>query len=90
MFKMVKRRKTIKGSFVKDHFLVSKHSKVSEKEKKTLLELYNITEQDLPKIFSNDPAIQDIEVKPGDIIKISRKSPTAKETTFYRTVIQGL
>ncbi|MEM4260794.1 MAG: DNA-directed RNA polymerase subunit H [Candidatus Woesearchaeota archaeon] len=86
---MVKRRKTVKGSFVKDHFLVSKHQKLSEKEKKILLDQYSITDQDLPKIFANDPAIQDIDVKPGDIIKIFRKSPTAKETIFYRIVIQG-
>jgi DNA-directed RNA polymerase subunit H len=85
---MVKRRKTVSGSFVKDHFLVSKHVKMSDKDKKHLLETYHITEHDLPKIFSNDPAIQDMEVKAGDVIRILRKSPTADEVFFYRTVIQ--
>jgi DNA-directed RNA polymerase subunit H len=46
--------------------------------------------KDLPKITNKDPAILEIaEVKSGDIIKITRKSSTAKETVFYRGVIDA-
>ena len=72
---------------IKKHVLVPKHTKVSEKEKKELLQKYQISVFDLPLIKKNDPAIKDIEVKAGDIVKIIRNSPTAGESIFYRAVI---
>jgi len=47
-----------------------------------------VTEKELPKIFSTDPAIRHLNVKKGDVIKITRKSPTAGETIYYRVVIE--
>ena len=73
----------------KDHELVPKHIKLSEKEKKELLENYKITIAELPKILITDPAIAKLHVKPGDVIKIIRKSPTSKESVFYRGVISA-
>ncbi|MBD3163620.1 DNA-directed RNA polymerase subunit H [Candidatus Woesearchaeota archaeon] len=72
---------------IKKHILVPKHSKVSEKEKKELLDKYNITVFDLPSIKRTDPGIKDLDVKIGDIIKITRQSPTAGESIFYRCVV---
>ena len=71
----------------REHNLVPQHLKLSEKEKKELLEKYNITLQELPKILKDDPAIASLNVKPGDIVKIVRKSPTAGQAVFYRGVI---
>jgi DNA-directed RNA polymerase subunit H len=71
---------------VNKHELVPKHSKLSEKEAKEMFEKYAIELQNLPRIFKGDPAIQELDVKEGDIVKISRKSPTAGETVFYRRV----
>ncbi len=71
---------------VTKHVLVPKHSKLSEKERKELFEKYAIELPNLPRVGKNDPAILHLDVKEGDIIKISRKSPTAGETTFYRRV----
>ena len=53
-----------------NHILVSKHSKLGEKETKTLLEQYGITKKELPRIIKKDPSIKDLNVKSGDIIKI--------------------
>ncbi|MFO8016813.1 MAG: DNA-directed RNA polymerase subunit H [Candidatus Woesearchaeota archaeon] len=72
---------------ISKHILIPKHSKLSEKDKKELLEKYNISIKELPKISKDDPVISDMGVAPGDVIKISRKSPTAGETVFYRGVI---
>ncbi len=72
---------------VTKHELVPKHAKLSEKEGKELFEKYAIELQNLPRIYKNDPAIQDLNVEDGDIVKISRKSPTAGETVFYRRVV---
>jgi DNA-directed RNA polymerase subunit H len=72
-----------------NHILVSKHSKLGEKETKTLLEQYGITKKELPRIIKKDPSIKDLNVKSGDIIKIERKSPTAGTAIFYRCVINA-
>jgi DNA-directed RNA polymerase subunit H len=72
---------------IKKHLLVPKHAKVSEKEKKELIEKYKIAVYDLPFIAKNDPAIKELEVQSGDIVKIIRKSPTAGEAVFYRCVV---
>lgn len=71
---------------VTKHELVPKHAKLSDKEMKELFEKYAIELQNLPRIFKSDPSIQHLDVKDGDIIKISRKSPTAGETHFFRRV----
>ena len=72
---------------VQKHSLVPKHSKLSEKEKNTLLEQYRITNKELPKINIKDAAIAHLDVKIGDIIKIERKSTTASKATYYRGVV---
>lgn len=71
---------------IQKHSLVPKHTKISEKDKKALFEQYNISIKQLPKITRNDPAIAHLEVKPGDIIKISRSSATAGKSIYYRGV----
>ncbi len=82
---MAKRKKP--KLVIKKHVLMPEHSKLSEKEKQKILEKYKITLQNLPKILSSDAALQTLKVKPGDVIKIIRKSPTAGTCVFYRCVI---
>ena len=71
---------------VDKHILTPKHVKVSEKEKAELLERYHVTSKELPKIFKTDAALRELDSKPGDVIKIIRKSQTAGDATFYRVV----
>ena len=68
------------------HVLIPKHKKLSEKEKKELLERYDVTLNELPSIMKSDPALIDMDVEVGDIIMIERDSPTAGRTVFYRGV----
>ena len=68
------------------HVLIPKHKKVSEKEKKDILDKYGITLNELPAIHKSDPALADLDLEPGDVIKIERDSPTAGKTIFYRGV----
>lgn len=72
---------------VESHGLVPKHIKLSEAEKKKLLEKYIITVKELPKILRNDPIILEVDAKAGDVIKIVRRSPVAGETFYYRAVV---
>jgi len=48
---------------------------------------FDIAAPQLPKIHVNDPAAKEIGAKAGDIIKIVRKSTTARQSIFYRLVI---
>ena len=73
---------------VPDHVYVPKHEIMTIKEAKEVLQKHNCKPTELPLIFVNDPAIIGLGVKPGDMIKITRKSATAGESTYYRYVVE--
>ena len=73
---------------VPDHVLVPKHEIMIKKDAEEVLKTYNCRTTDLPLIFANDPAIIGLGVKPGDMIKITRKSATAGESFYYRYVVE--
>jgi DNA-directed RNA polymerase subunit H len=70
------------------HGLVPFHEILNEKEKTQLLEQYKVQPYQMPQIKSGDPAVKVIGAKPGDILKITRKSPTAGEHITYRYVVE--
>ena len=69
------------------HEFVPKHELLSDKDGKKLLERLGIVKSQLPKINKRDPAIRELNVKLGDIIKITRDSKTAGKAVYYRVVI---
>jgi len=69
-----------------NHILVPVHEKISDEEKKALFEKFNITERELPRILQTDAALAGMDVKLGDVIKITRNSPTAGVSIYYRGV----
>lgn len=69
-----------------NHILVPVHEKISDEEKTALFEKFNITERELPRILQTDAALAGLDVKLGDVIKITRKSPTAGVSIYYRGV----
>ncbi|MCJ7443909.1 MAG: DNA-directed RNA polymerase subunit H [Methanotrichaceae archaeon] len=71
----------------KDHELVPEHIILLPEEGKEVLIKYGVDAAQLPKIHVNDPVAKEIGAKVGNILKIIRKSPTAKHSTFYRLVI---
>ena len=79
-------KKKIKRISIVKHDLIPKHAKISDKEKQNLLETYKISLRELPKILADDPGLQNLEAKPGEVVKVVRKSPTAGESIFYRCV----
>ena len=74
---------------ITQHFLVPQHIKLTEEQKKELLKKFNISIKQLPMIKKNDPAIKDLLVVPNDVILVRRKSPTTKETDYYRVIVDG-
>ena len=71
------------------HSLVTEHVKLSDEEKKSLLESLNIRLNQLPMILKSDVAIQQLDPKSGEIIKIIRNSPTNIKQEFYRVIVHG-
>lgn len=74
---------------IMNHELVPQHTILSEEEKKELFKRYNITPDQLPKILDTDPVTKAIGAKPGQFIKVIRKSHTAKEAVAYRFVVES-
>ena len=71
-----------------NHELVPKHILLKPDEAKQILSRYHIRPFQIPYIKVSDPAARAVGAKPGDIIKVIRKSPTAGESDFYRYVVE--
>ena len=71
------------------HSLVPEHILLNEEEAKLVLKKYRVRPSQLLFIKSSDPAARSIKAKPGDIVKIVRKSSTAGEAIAYRYVVKG-
>ena len=71
-----------------EHIYVPKHEIITKKEAEGVLEKYHCKATELPLIFATDPAIIGLGVKPGDMIKITRKSATAGDSFYFRYVIE--
>ncbi len=74
---------------ITNHIYQPKHEILPRKEAEEILKKYNTKPSQLPYIMISDKAIEDLDVRPGDIIKITRKSPTAGESVYYRFVVEG-
>ena len=73
---------------VPDHVYVPKHEIILKSEAEEVLKKYNCKPTELPLIYVTDPAIKLLGVKPGDMIKITRNSPTAGTSLYYRYVVE--
>jgi len=68
------------------HTFQPKHSKLKKEESENLLKKYNINFSQLPKIKFDDPAIENMDLKSGDIVKIEKKEE-GKVNTYFRVVV---
>jgi len=71
-----------------EHKLVPKHEILTEQEKQEIIAKYKVPSYQLPQIKASDPAVKAIDAKPGDILRIIRKSTTAGEHIAYRYVVE--
>jgi len=66
------------------HELQPKHSKLKKEDASKILEKFNISLAQLPKISKKDPCLPE-GCEKGDVVKIERKGELAE--TYYRVVI---
>jgi DNA-directed RNA polymerase subunit H (RpoH/RPB5) len=72
-----------------EHVLVPKHEITNPEEREKLLSEYRVQPYQLPRIKTSDPAAKAIGAKAGDIVKVTRDSPTAGKYVSYRYVVEG-
>lgn len=73
---------------VMKHDLVPRHEVLSDEDARGILEKYGVTPDQLPKLYASDPVARAVRARPGQIIKIKRKSPTAGESIAFRYVVE--
>ncbi len=71
---------------IRGHFLVPKHEIVPEDKIKELVQKFGSAPDKFPQILKDDPIVLEIGAKRGDVIKITRNSPTAGQCSYYRVV----
>jgi len=70
-----------------EHKMVPNHEILDESDLKKKLAEFNIEKEQMPKIKVTDPVAVYIKAKVGDVVRITRDSPTAGKAIFYRLVI---
>lgn len=74
---------------ITDHVYQPKHEILPKNQAEEVLKKFNTKPSQLPYIMRSDKGIEDLETRPGDIIKITRRSPTSGESVYYRYVVEG-
>ncbi|MGD1835726.1 MAG: DNA-directed RNA polymerase subunit H [Nitrososphaeraceae archaeon] len=74
---------------ITEHVYQPKHEILSKVESEDILRKFNTKTSQLPYIMLSDKGLDNLDVRPGDIIKITRNSPTSGESVYYRYVVQG-
>ena len=71
-----------------NHFLVPIHEIVPEEKEMEILTKFDGNKEKFPNILLSDPVIEELEAKKGDLIKITRETPTAGKAIYYRVVVK--
>ncbi|MFB6207841.1 MAG: DNA-directed RNA polymerase subunit H [Candidatus Nanohaloarchaea archaeon] len=74
---------------ITNHEAVPEHRKMDDDEVEELLEKFDADKDQLPRIMRTDAALKSMDVEVGDVIEITRESPTAGESKYYRRVVEG-
>ena len=74
---------------VSTHFLIPKHELLTREEAEQVKARFNATSSQFPYIQSTDSIVKEIGAKPGDFVRITRRSETAGTSVHYRYVVEG-
>jgi DNA-directed RNA polymerase subunit H len=70
-----------------EHKMVPNHEILNEEDLNKILSEYKVEKEQLPKIRISDPSAVSVKAKVGDVVRVTRESPTAGKSYFYRLVI---
>jgi len=71
------------------HVLVPEHIKLTPEEAVEELRKWGLRVDQLPLMKASDPVARELGLKPGDIVKIIRRSEKAEEVVMFRYVVAG-
>jgi DNA-directed RNA polymerase subunit H len=74
---------------ISTHFLIPKHELLTREESQQILAKFNGKPGQFPYILATDPLAKEIGAKPGDFVRITRRSETAGSSMYYRYVVEG-
>ncbi len=74
---------------VSTHFLIPKHELLTREEAEKVIGQSSATPGQFPYILATDPVAKEVGAKPGDFVKITRKSETSGASTYYRYVVEA-
>ncbi|MDV3244211.1 MAG: DNA-directed RNA polymerase subunit H [Nitrososphaerales archaeon] len=88
------RRKKVKEEEVppfpiSTHFLIPKHELLTKEEAEQVVAKHNATPGQFPYILVTDPLAKEIGAKPGNFVRITRRSETSGSSVYYRYVVEG-
>eukprot|EP00796_Vickermania_ingenoplastis_P012586 gene12586-8625_t len=72
---------------ITQHELVPKHTPLSEKELREVLQAHAIQKIQLPRLLTSDPVARYFGLERGQVVKIERKSASAGVYVTYRQVV---
>ena len=72
---------------ISEHELVPRHEIIDQEEVITILKEFGVEREKFPKLLSSDPVAKEIEAKVGDVVKVTRKIPSAGASFTYRLVV---
>ncbi len=73
---------------VSTHLLIPKHELLTREEAEHITKRSNASPGQFPYLLATDPVAKEIGAKPGDFVKITRRSETAGTSTYYRFVVE--
>ena len=74
---------------VSTHFLIPKHELLTKEEASQALAMHNASPAQFPYVLNTDPIAKEVGAKPGDFVRITRRSETAGTSTYYRYVVES-
>ena len=86
---MTKASRSRRKADILEHEWVPEHEILSPEEAYRVLKELGVKPTQLPWILTSDPVARALNARPGDVIRVRRKSPTAGEIIVYRYVVVG-
>ena len=69
--------------------MIPKHELLTKEEVTQVLARQDATPAQLPYILNTDPIAKEVGARPGDLVRITRRSETAGSSTYYRYVVES-